>query len=93
MAEENKEIVRVQVSCPFCQTVVFDNVHSLFSHLLSKHCDDRGFFVVPAEQLEAEEKAYKEQEPKKDMAEEETKQEEETKEEGSEEEEKKEEEK
>ena len=91
--QEEKELVRVQVSCPFCQTVVFDNVHSLFSHLLSKHCDDRGFFVVPAEQLEAEEKAYKEQEPKKDMAEEqETKPEEETKE-TSEEEEKKEEEK
>lgn len=34
----------IKVKCPLCNAE-FDNVHSLFSHMLTTHCDEKGYFV------------------------------------------------
>ena len=34
---------RVKVKCPLCDFTT-DNVHTLFGHMISTHCDEEGFF-------------------------------------------------
>ena len=34
----------IKVKCPLCNAE-FDNVHSLFAHMLTTHCDEKGYFV------------------------------------------------
>jgi len=38
-----KKPKRVKVKCPLCDFET-DNVHTLFGHLISTHCDEEGFF-------------------------------------------------
>ena len=39
-------VKRIKVKCPLCDKE-FDNVHSLFGHLISTHCDEAGYFISP----------------------------------------------
>ena len=52
-------MARIKVKCPLCNFET-DNVHTLFGHMLSTHCDDEGYFVIHEEkkQEQKEEKVY-----------------------------------
>ena len=44
---------RIKVKCPLCDYET-DNVHSLFGHMLSTHCDEAGYFIEPGEEAKEE---------------------------------------
>ena len=54
-----EEARRILVKCPLCN-MKFSNVHSLFGHMLNKHCDFEGYFI--AEESEVREEEEKEEE-------------------------------
>ena len=53
---------RILVKCPLCDKE-FDNVHALFGHMLTDHCDEEGYFIgskgTPAQEEKPKEEKLK----------------------------------